>query len=95
MLHALGFHHEHNRPDRATFLDVDLDATDADAQFQLMGTSEWVRALTDTGEDSKLVHRRNRPKVDASIFDSALSHTRRSDASEKREENSVVALRSL
>ena len=48
MLHALGFHHEHNRPDRATFLDVDLDATDADAQFQLMGTSEWVRALTDT-----------------------------------------------
>ena len=30
-----------------------------------------------------------RPKVDASIFDSALSHTRRSDASEKREEKSV------
>ena len=28
-------------------------------------------------------------KVDASIFDSALSHTRRSDASEKIEENSV------
>ena len=27
--------------------------------------------------------------MDASIFDSALSHTRRSDASEKREENSV------
>ena len=34
-------------------------------------------------------HRRKRPKVDASIFDSALSHTRRADASEKREENSV------
>ena len=32
-------------------------------------------SLTDTGE--------NVPKVDASIFDSALSHTRRSDASEK------------
>ena len=32
---------------------------------------------------------RKRPKVDASIFDSALSHTHRSDASEKREENSV------
>ena len=31
----------------------------------------------------------NRPKVDASILDSALSHTRRSNASEKREENSV------
>ena len=40
-------------------------------------------------------YRRKRPKVDASIFDSVLSHTRRSDASEKREENSVVALRSL
>ena len=34
-------------------------------------------------------YRRKRPKVDASIFDSALSHTRRSDASEKREEYSV------
>ena len=29
-------------------------------------------------------------KVDASIFDSALSHTRRSDASEKIEENTRV-----
>ena len=40
---------------------------------------------------SKVVnrHRRKRPKVDASIFDSALSHTRRSDASAKKEENSV------
>ena len=40
-------------------------------------------------------YRRKAWKVDASIFDSAVSHTRRSDASEKREENSVVALRSL
>ena len=29
-------------------------------------------------------YRRKRPKVDASIIDSALSHTRRSDASEKK-----------
>ena len=29
-------------------------------------------------------YRRKRPKVDACIFDSALSHTRRSDASEKK-----------
>ena len=29
-------------------------------------------------------YRRIRPKVDAKIFDSALSHTRRSDASEKK-----------
>ena len=28
-------------------------------------------------------YRRKRPKVDASILDSALSHTRRSDVSEK------------
>ena len=34
-------------------------------------------------------YRRKRPKVDASIFDSVLSHTRRSDASEKRDEKSV------
>ena len=34
-------------------------------------------------------YRRKRPKVDASIFDSALSLTGRSDVSEKREENSV------
>ena len=32
-------------------------------------------------------YRRKRPKVDASIFDSVLSHTRRSDVSEKREES--------
>ena len=37
-------------------------------------------------------YRRKRPKVDASIFDSALSHTRRSDASKKREENSASTL---
>ena len=29
-------------------------------------------------------YRRKRPKVDATFFDSALSHTRRSDASEKK-----------
>ena len=34
-------------------------------------------------------YRRERPKVDTSIFDLALSHTRRSDASEKKEEPSV------
>ena len=34
-------------------------------------------------------YRRKRPKVDASIFDSLPSHTPRSDASEKREENNA------
>ena len=38
-------------------------------------------------------YRRKRPKVDASIFDPALSDTRRSNASEKREENSVSTFR--
>ena len=38
-------------------------------------------------------YRRKRPKVDESIFDSPLSRTRRSDASEKREENSVSTFR--
>ena len=42
-------------------------------------------------ENNVVINRysRKRPKVDATIFDSALSHTRRSDASEKREEKSV------
>ena len=35
-------------------------------------------------------YRRISTKVDASIFDSALSHTRRLDASEKTEENTRV-----
>ena len=34
-------------------------------------------------------YRRKRPKVDASIYDSALSHTRRIGRVEKSEENSV------
>ena len=36
-------------------------------------------------------YRRKRPKVDASIFDSALTHTRRSDAS-KKEKNIACPL---
>ena len=40
--------------------------------------------------DSINRYRRICTKVDASIFDSALSHTRRSEASEKKEENTRV-----
>ena len=40
-------------------------------------------------------NRQKRLKVDASIFDSALSHTHRSDAVKIREVNSVGALRLL
>ena len=37
-------------------------------------------------------YRRKGPKVDASIFDSALSHTRRSEASEKKEKKIACPL---
>ena len=37
-------------------------------------------------------YRRKRPKVDASIFDSALSHIRRSDASKKKEKKIACPL---
>ena len=47
----MGFHHEHNRPDRATFLNVDLDATEADAQFELMDTTGWTQITDGSGND--------------------------------------------
>ena len=37
-------------------------------------------------------YRRKRPKVDATIFDSALSHTRRLEASEKKEKKIACPL---
>ena len=37
-------------------------------------------------------YRRKRPKVNASFFDSALSHTRRSDASEKKREKTACPI---
>ena len=44
--------------------------------------------ITSTSQISETLYfnryRRKRPKVDACIFDSALSHTRRSDASEEK-----------
>lgn len=42
-LHAMGFHHEHNRPDRTSFLEVNMGATEMDSQFTLMASSDWVR----------------------------------------------------
>ena len=38
-------------------------------------------------------YRRKHSKVNASIFDSALSHTRRSDASEKKEKKIIGQIR--
>ena len=51
--------------------------------------SHGLRVMVSISSISKCIllinrYRRKRPKVDASIFDSAQSHTRRSEASEKR-----------
>ena len=43
-MHVMGVHHEHNRPGRERFLNVDLDATDVDHNFALMtmgSDTEW------------------------------------------------------
>ena len=54
---------------RATFKKVDKDNSGSATIDEMW----WVNR-----------YGRKRPKVDASIFDSALSHTRRLDASEKK-----------
>ena len=50
--------------------------------------------LTDTGEDSKLAHRRQRPKVDTSIFFSFFRRVRATSAlasvTQRRVENTLV-----
>ena len=58
-----------------------------DSKKALLCQDKRSSAIRISGDINR--YRRKRPKVDASIFDSALSHTRRSDASEKKEENSV------
>ena len=55
---------------------------------KLLGTNV-ANSLCCELPDAINLYRRKRPKVDANIFDSALSHTRRSDKSKKREENSA------
>ena len=51
MLHALGVKHEHARPDRESFLNVNLDNTDMDSQFTLIDTDSWIQVFDDAGED--------------------------------------------
>ena len=46
--------------------------------------------LTDTGEDSKLVHRRKRPKVDANFFFSFFGRVRATSMTQRRVENTRV-----
>ena len=66
------------------FLEVLTISVSSDASFKdlrLLKKAHQKLVLTDTGEDSKLVHRRIWPKVDA-LFSSLFS-----DASERRVEN--------
>ena len=51
MLHALGQKHEQSRPDRGTFLNVNLDNTEMDSQFTLIDTNSWIQALDASGAD--------------------------------------------
>ena len=48
--------------------------------------------LTDTGEDSKLVHRRKRPKVDASIILLFFRRVRATSMTQRQVENTRVHL---
>ena len=50
----------------------------------------YVKTLTDTGAGSKLVHRRKRPKVDASIFLLFFRHVRATSRTRRRVENTGV-----
>ena len=63
------------------------------AKFNVLSNYEIylvVFILTDTGEDSKLVHRRKRPKVDASIFLLFFGRVRATSMTQRRVENTRV-----
>ena len=41
ILHALGIHHEHNRPDRDSFLVVNTDAASSPSNFEIIPREYW------------------------------------------------------
>ena len=75
------------------FCDVQLFLTVRGSVFKLFKTSfesMGMYGLTDTGEDSKFVHRRKRPKVDASIFLLFFRRVRATSMTQHRVENTRV-----
>ena len=47
LLHALGMHHEHNRPDRDDYLIVNTDVANSPSNWQKMPREHWI----DTGHE--------------------------------------------
>ena len=49
-MHAMGVKHEHARPDREEWLNVDLDQTEMDSQFTLIADLNWIQIVDGNGE---------------------------------------------
>ena len=49
-MHAMGVKHEHARPDREDWLNVDLDQTEMDSQFTLIADLNWIQIVDGNGE---------------------------------------------
>jgi len=50
ILNKTAFKHEHARPDREAWLNVDLDQTEMDSQFTLIADLNWIQIVDGNGE---------------------------------------------